>query len=171
MLRPTRCPLSSDSPYVRETIENWVGDFMNSDALDDAVPGASRELREHAPTALTHLLFVACAESDRAPGELEQEELSVAFLEALAPQAFPEAVHRAMPDLVAGFLGFLEGEGRLGGGRALGATLRAMRERYRSLAGGKRPPVKNVATKLGRNDPCPCGSGKKYKKCCLAAGR
>lgn len=20
---------------------------------------------------------------------------------------------------------------------------------------------------LGRNDPCPCGSGKKYKKCCL----
>ena len=26
-----------------------------------------------------------------------------------------------------------------------------------------------VATaKVGRNDPCPCGSGKKYKKCCGA---
>jgi preprotein translocase subunit SecA len=23
-----------------------------------------------------------------------------------------------------------------------------------------------VSTKIGRNDPCPCGSGKKYKKCC-----
>ena len=23
--------------------------------------------------------------------------------------------------------------------------------------------------KIGRNEPCPCGSGKKYKKCCLAA--
>jgi peptide deformylase len=22
-------------------------------------------------------------------------------------------------------------------------------------------------TKVGRNDPCPCGSGKKFKKCCL----
>ncbi|MBZ4241354.1 SEC-C domain-containing protein, partial [Mycobacterium tuberculosis] len=22
--------------------------------------------------------------------------------------------------------------------------------------------------KVGRNDPCPCGSGKKYKQCCLA---
>ena len=22
--------------------------------------------------------------------------------------------------------------------------------------------------KIGRNDPCPCGSGKKYKKCCLS---
>jgi len=21
--------------------------------------------------------------------------------------------------------------------------------------------------RVGRNDPCPCGSGKKYKKCCL----
>lgn len=25
-----------------------------------------------------------------------------------------------------------------------------------------------VGTKIGRNDPCTCGSGKKYKKCCLA---
>ena len=24
-----------------------------------------------------------------------------------------------------------------------------------------------MAHKVGRNDPCPCGSGKKYKKCCL----
>ncbi len=24
------------------------------------------------------------------------------------------------------------------------------------------------ATKTGRNDPCPCGSGQKYKRCCAA---
>ena len=30
----------------------------------------------------------------------------------------------------------------------------------------KRPVVKKAAEKVGRNDPCPCGSGKKYKKCC-----
>ncbi|MEG2420368.1 MAG: SEC-C metal-binding domain-containing protein, partial [Oscillospiraceae bacterium] len=29
----------------------------------------------------------------------------------------------------------------------------------------KKQPVKK-AEKIGRNDPCPCGSGKKYKKCC-----
>ena len=28
----------------------------------------------------------------------------------------------------------------------------------------KREPLK-VGTKIGRNEPCPCGSGKKYKKC------
>jgi SEC-C motif-containing protein len=28
-------------------------------------------------------------------------------------------------------------------------------------------PFKSAAPKPGRNDPCPCGSGKKYKQCCL----
>ena len=27
-------------------------------------------------------------------------------------------------------------------------------------------PVKRKSAKIGRNDPCPCGSGKKYKQCC-----
>ena len=39
----------------------------------------------------------------------------------------------------------------------------------------KKQPVHNAANKVGPNDPCPCGSGKKYKKCCrekdIAAGR
>jgi preprotein translocase subunit SecA len=35
-------------------------------------------------------------------------------------------------------------------------------------AGAKKQPVLNAASKVGRNDPCPCGSGKKYKKCCGA---
>ncbi|HOK43165.1 MAG TPA: SEC-C metal-binding domain-containing protein, partial [Thermoclostridium caenicola] len=29
-----------------------------------------------------------------------------------------------------------------------------------------RQPKKRETAKVGRNDPCPCGSGKKYKKCC-----
>lgn len=34
---------------------------------------------------------------------------------------------------------------------------------------GKKPLIveKEVKVKIGRNEPCPCGSGKKYKKCCL----
>jgi preprotein translocase subunit SecA len=36
--------------------------------------------------------------------------------------------------------------------------------------GGDQTPeaktVKREGKKVGRNDPCPCGSGKKYKKCC-----
>jgi uncharacterized protein YecA (UPF0149 family) len=29
----------------------------------------------------------------------------------------------------------------------------------------KQEPVRNAVPKTGRNDPCPCGSGKKFKKC------
>jgi SEC-C motif-containing protein len=28
-------------------------------------------------------------------------------------------------------------------------------------------PTKSTHAKVGRNDPCPCGSGKKHKHCCL----
>ncbi|MGB5441507.1 MAG: SEC-C metal-binding domain-containing protein, partial [Gammaproteobacteria bacterium] len=28
-------------------------------------------------------------------------------------------------------------------------------------------PQRRLEPRVGRNDPCPCGSGKKYKKCCL----
>ncbi|MBN1481904.1 anaerobic sulfatase maturase [candidate division KSB1 bacterium] len=31
----------------------------------------------------------------------------------------------------------------------------------------EKPTPTNVSLKVGRNDPCPCGSGKKYKNCCL----
>jgi preprotein translocase subunit SecA len=31
----------------------------------------------------------------------------------------------------------------------------------------RQAPVQRQVPKVGRNDPCPCGSGKKYKKCCL----
>jgi preprotein translocase subunit SecA len=31
----------------------------------------------------------------------------------------------------------------------------------------KLEPIRNHGARVGRNDPCPCGSGKKYKNCCL----
>ena len=31
----------------------------------------------------------------------------------------------------------------------------------------KKQPVRSASSKVGPNDPCPCGSGKKYKKCCM----
>ncbi|MDH3329931.1 MAG: preprotein translocase subunit SecA [Desulfobulbaceae bacterium] len=41
-------------------------------------------------------------------------------------------------------------------------------ELNRSAAGSdtERKPIQRKEEKIGRNEPCPCGSGKKYKKCC-----
>ncbi|MEI6219223.1 MAG: SEC-C metal-binding domain-containing protein, partial [bacterium] len=49
-----------------------------------------------------------------------------------------------------------EAAGGEGGSRRSDEVLRALE------------PVRRDAPKVGRNDPCPCGSGKKYKKCCGA---
>ena len=39
------------------------------------------------------------------------------------------------------------------------------------LAGAARPePYERASPKIARNDPCPCGNGKKYKRCCGRAG-
>jgi hypothetical protein len=40
---------------------------------------------------------------------------------------------------------------------------------FRFLAASPRPEPHIAPPKTGRNDPCPCGSGKKYKKCCQPA--
>jgi uncharacterized protein len=49
----------------------------------------------------------------------------------------------------------------------LGPSVFEMAEYWTLVA--KRPGPVSVAAvpRLGRNDPCPCGSGKKYKKCCI----
>jgi preprotein translocase subunit SecA len=47
--------------------------------------------------------------------------------------------------------------------------MHAPREQKMVFSGGgepvRRPPAKRAPDKVGRNSPCPCGSGKKYKKC------
>ncbi|MBN1405420.1 MAG: preprotein translocase subunit SecA [Candidatus Omnitrophica bacterium] len=49
-------------------------------------------------------------------------------------------------------------------------NMRLQRERAPAHAPQEGPsqPTKRSVPKVGRNDPCPCGSGKKYKKCCGA---
>jgi preprotein translocase subunit SecA len=48
--------------------------------------------------------------------------------------------------------------------------IRQPRQQRLIFSGGDEPekkkPVKRASKKIGRNAPCPCGSGKKYKKCC-----
>jgi uncharacterized protein len=52
---------------------------------------------------------------------------------------------------------------------AIAESAAAIYEYNRSI--GDEPPERYLrkTAKVGRNDPCPCGSGKKYKKCCGAA--
>jgi uncharacterized protein len=46
---------------------------------------------------------------------------------------------------------------------------RHFRQQGKPTAGTRRPQPQYPSNKIGRNDPCPCGSGKKYKRCCGGA--
>jgi preprotein translocase subunit SecA len=61
--------------------------------------------------------------------------------------------------------------GRGGSGedpRAAQPGVRGGEETMQAALRAAATPVQREGPKVGRNDPCPCGSGKKYKKCCGA---
>jgi hypothetical protein len=55
---------------------------------------------------------------------------------------------------------YAEKFGKLGGGRDED-DFEPLEDDY------EEPPLSSKKQKIGRNDPCPCGSGRKFKKCCL----
>lgn len=58
----------------------------------------------------------------------------------------------------------------LAGWYALSEESQARRKQFNdepSLRISEGAPLRNPRRDIGRNDPCPCGSGKKFKKCCL----
>jgi uncharacterized protein YecA (UPF0149 family) len=47
----------------------------------------------------------------------------------------------------------------------------AMDQRLEEVKAEHGEPEQVIRRKVGRNEPCPCGSGRKFKKCCIALAR
>ncbi len=153
-------------PLRREQIENWVSDFVGSDAFR-AFSGA---VEEFAVPVLVEFLSAACDHRGVDVADVEDADLRCALLERVARLNVPASARARIPEMCAALLAQLEAEGRLGGGRQLGAFVRALGPAFQEAASGKARPFERPGSKLGRNDPCPCGSGLKYKKCCMRGG-
>jgi hypothetical protein len=147
---------------VRETIELWVSDFLDRPA------GAASAARAGPESASLLVAFLeAACHGGIEPGDVGDAEASHALLDHVSGLSIPAERVAAVPELVASFLADLEDVGRLAGGRAIAATVRGAAPAFRDRAAGKTPDLTRKADKIGRNDPCPCGSGKKYKHCHL----
>jgi len=48
----------------------------------------------------------------------------------------------------------------------VGVTDEELKDIIKEIQDSKPEQLVNTEPKVGRNEPCPCGSGKKYKKCC-----
>jgi len=151
------------SPYARQQVENWVGDFCSSDAIREFPSG----VREHAGDVLVNFIIAACEVRDVEPGDVEEADLKAALLGPIAKLNLSAGVKSKVPALCGALLGHMEAEGRLSGGKLLGAYVRALDAAFEDAASGKTKPIVRPGSRLKRNDPCPCGSGQKYKKCCM----
>lgn len=83
----------------------------------------------------------------------------------------PVAQKRALPDLLDGFFGFLKDSGRFPPAGAWRMCIETVKPRFlaslRDDGSVKGETFKKKYSDVGRNDPCPCGSGQKFKKCCM----
>ncbi len=149
-------------PEVAAQIDLWVSDFLDRPASADvAIPfeGGAAEV-------LGTFLAAAC-HGGRALGELTPHDVAHALLDHLPGLSLAPPARQAIPALVAAFLTDLQDVGRLADGRALAGQVRAAAPAFRERAAGHGPDLRRPGPKVGRNDPCPCGSGRKYKVCCL----
>jgi preprotein translocase subunit SecA len=109
---------------------------------------------------LRYLFFLQPVSGDRPALPFEPAEETGGDGEVLEPAALPSGAQKAAEQ-----------------GSMLDFTKNIQRKKDREMAelqfvGGGTPTAKQPVVKgqkVGRNDPCPCGSGKKYKKCCGAS--
>lgn len=119
------------------------------------------------------------------------DTLTKHFMVEFAPKklTFTPETAKDVSEILAKFLDFLDSEGHIHNGRELNSVVKKNNRTFLKLlpktirkttkktvpkskvsaktATTKKPGKKAVPeVKIGRNDPCSCGSGKKYKKCC-----
>jgi hypothetical protein len=79
-------------------------------------------------------------------------------------------IRKAFPGLLTAFFDYLASSGRFPQAEQWGAVVhqreKAYRESFREDGTVRGETFRKGYPAVGRNDPCPCGSGKKYKKCC-----
>ena len=127
------------------------------------IPGARRPMPQSAPaaglpanSAAAPVAAETASEKTEAPAAAESVPAESAAQPAQAePQPAPEMpAQPAMPSANAGRAPF-------------GSNLSMRPQEFAPNPTGKQAPlVRDKKKEVGRNDPCPCGSGKKYKDCC-----
>ena len=136
---------------------SFIDTFLDSDA---GLPFAL--IRKDAQNILAAFLEAAARE----PGALDPASVEAA-LQSVIPRMKKQRLADASP-LFAAFIGFAGEQAGLSDAGPLAAETRLRAEALANEDEKKRQPLKAAGTGVGRNDPCTCGSGKKYKKCCGA---
>ncbi len=147
--------------------ESLIADYAGSEHFLFLDPKA----KENVESVLTAFFRKAAESGLPALESLKAKDVESVLLNGMPFLDLPADLKRVVPDQLEAFFAFLKDTGRFPPAGAWRMCVEANRKRYldslRSDGTVKGTPFKKQYTDVGRNDPCPCGSGKKFKKCCM----
>ena len=152
--------------------DNWAGDFADSPYASSFSPG----LRDHLTDIVRQFGVAMLKLEPEFPDAASASSLSTALRAVMSQPSVTASSRDQIPEAIAGFIEYLGETGRLGDAEEWAGAIRKGPSASKKVA-KLSSEVKGVTIKksekvspLGRNDPCPCGSGKKFKKCCMTYG-
>lgn len=156
---------------VTKQVSLLVSDFLDSDEARK-LRSASREEQQRIVTDFVELSYGAIGKE---PRYLDAEDIrTLVGLRLPGRFARKDPLASRVPDVIEAFLKHVAATGAMSNAFEVQLALPEACERFVELvkngrnepeAQGKGDPFVHGASKTGRNDPCPCGSGKKFKKC------
>ena len=151
---------------IHSQTESYIDDYLGSERMLFLDPA----IKEHADGVLRAFFEEAAKRGADSLESLTAKTVEVVLFQHLGRLAVSAEAKRAAPDLLEGFFGYLRETGRYPGADAWQICVEALGGRFRDSIRGdgsvKGETFRKNYSAVGRNDPCPCGSGKKFKKCC-----
>ena len=168
--------MSSAAPKHEARVRAEVADFLSSNHASRF----TKESRNDAGAVAREFLDACYGDVGVRPDLLDAEHLREVLLEILPRRLDPKSpISARAPEIVRALLDHLFEQKANANAWTLDAVFDDARTHFAArLAAGRGreqraespEPLKRPGSKLGRNDPCPCGSGKKFKKCCAKEG-
>lgn len=153
--------------------------FLDSPQALRIDAASTKEIRE-----ITHRFLSACLEGvGKTPRLLDGDDIA-SLLTTILPRYFGarDPLAGATTEVLAAYFEHLEERELVPGAFEIRQALSAHEDDFvaavesgaahaEGIAVTNKPkPIVHRGDKVGRNDPCPCGSGKKFKKCCMNLG-
>lgn len=147
--------------------ESLIADYSVSEHFMFLDPKA----KENVEPVLLAFFKKASERGEATLDSLKAKDIEDVLLNGMPRLDLSADLKRAVPNQLEGFFAFLKDTGRFPPAGAWRMCVESVKQRYldslRADGSVKGATFKKNYTDVGRNDPCPCGSGAKFKKCCM----
>ncbi len=144
---------------MRRYLANYIHDFIQSPYFELA----PNHVKPHAESILEYLL----AGLDTDSLDQLKETLIERTQTCRSRIALPESTYENISEIVECYFSYLDSSGNIPGASDWSIWVKATASQDSTSKDRGSATIRHNLKKTGRNDPCPCGSGVKFKKCCI----